>query len=202
MVDGYRFGGFELLRRERRLQQDGEAVPLGARAFDLLLALVEGADRLLTKQELIDAVWPGVVVEENNLTVQASALRRLLGPDAVATVTGRGYRFTLTVESISSTVEGRGDAANRTNAHEAHDAPLPPKLPSIVVLPFTNLAGDGGDAWFCDGMTDDLLTELSRFHSLFVIARATAFTYKDVAADVRAVGRELGVRYVLQRSIR
>ncbi|MDH4062048.1 MAG: winged helix-turn-helix domain-containing protein, partial [Aquincola sp.] len=88
-------GGFEVRPAERRVLAHGEPVPLGARAFDLLLTLIEQRERVVGKDELIARVWPGVVVEENNLTVQISSLRKVLGNAAITTVTGHGYRFTL-----------------------------------------------------------------------------------------------------------
>ena len=88
-----RFGRFELRPLEHRLLADGEPVPLGGRAFDLLLALVRRPGELLTRNELIEQVWPGRVVEENNLSVQVNTLRKLLGGEWLATVPGRGYRF-------------------------------------------------------------------------------------------------------------
>jgi predicted ATPase/DNA-binding winged helix-turn-helix (wHTH) protein len=91
----YRFGRFELSPATRQFLVDNQPTPLGARAFDVLQALIERRERLVTKEELLDLAWPGVVVEENNLQVQISALRKLLGADAIATVAGRGYRFTL-----------------------------------------------------------------------------------------------------------
>ncbi len=99
MTATYRFGRFELNPATRQLLVDDQPAPLGARAFDVLLALIERRDRLVTKNELLDLVWPGVVVEENNLQVQISALRKILGTDAIATIPGRGYRFTLPVET-------------------------------------------------------------------------------------------------------
>src|SRR5437899_9868536 len=94
----YRFGRCELQPTDRRLLVAGEPVPLATRAFDLLVALVEGAGQLVTKDELLDRVWPNLVVEENNLQVQVATLRKLLGSAAIATVVGHGYRFTLEVE--------------------------------------------------------------------------------------------------------
>jgi DNA-binding winged helix-turn-helix (wHTH) protein len=95
MALNYRFGRIELRPATRQLLVDNEPVPLGARAFDVLQALIERRERLVTKEELLDLVWPGLVVEENNLQVQISALRKVLGAVAIATVAGRGYRFTL-----------------------------------------------------------------------------------------------------------
>jgi predicted ATPase/DNA-binding winged helix-turn-helix (wHTH) protein len=97
LAASYKLGEFEFLVRERRVQRAGVALPLGARAFDLLVALVEHRERVVTKDELLALAWPGVVVEENNLTVQVSALRKVLGADAIATVPGRGYQLTLPV---------------------------------------------------------------------------------------------------------
>jgi DNA-binding winged helix-turn-helix (wHTH) protein len=91
----YRFGRFELKFDERRLLSDGKPVVLGSRAFDLLHCLVERQDRVVSKAELLETVWPGMVVEDSNLTVQVSALRKVLGPQALATVPGQGYKFTL-----------------------------------------------------------------------------------------------------------
>src|SRR6266542_4033582 len=96
-IERYRFGAFELQLDERRLLKDGQSVVLRPRAFDLLAALVDRAGHLVTKDELLDRVWPKMVVEETALRVQLSALRKVLGADAIATVSGQGYRFTLPV---------------------------------------------------------------------------------------------------------
>ncbi len=187
----YQFGRFEVLPATRQLLADGEPLVLGERAFSLLLCLIEQGDRVVTKDEVMKFVWPGLVVEENNLSVQVSALRKFLGAQALVTVRGRGYRFALDVSQGMSPVPAlvRGDLA------------LPDK-PSIAVLPFSNLSGDLEQEYFSDGITEDVITELSRFHSLFVIARNSAFTYKGRLVDVRTVARELGVSYVLEGSIR
>lgn len=187
----YQFGRFEVLPATRQLLADGEPLVLGERAFSLLLCLIEHGDRVVTKDELMKFVWLGLVVEENNLSVQVSALRKLLGAQALVTVRGRGYRFAVDVSEGMSPVPAlvRGDLA------------LPDK-PSIAVLPFSNLSGDLEQEYFSDGITEDVITELSRFHSLFVIARNSAFAYKGRLVDVRTVARELGVSYVLEGSIR
>jgi TolB-like protein/Flp pilus assembly protein TadD len=193
VADLYQWPGYELAPHERVLRSGGKPVPLGARAFDLLVALVERQGQVLAKDDLLGRVWPGVVVEENNLTVQVSALRKLLGPDAIATVPGRGYQFTVPVRA--------GAAATGTGAGAQPPLALPDK-PSVAVLPFANLSGDAADDALCDGTTEDLTMELARFHSLFVIARNSSFTYKGRAVDVQAVGSALGVRYIVQGSIR
>lgn len=194
MTTIYKAGEFEVRADERRVLARGRPLALGARAFDLLLALIEHRDRVVGKNELMALVWPGVVVEENNLTVQISALRKLLGADSVVTVAGRGYRFCLELKT-PALASGPGGVV-------ARPALTLPDKPSVAVLPFLNLSGDPGQVYFADAMTEDITTELSRFHSLFVIARNSAFTYKGQSADVRTVSRELGVRYVVEGSVR
>jgi len=183
----YRTGEFEVRANERQVLVHGKPVALGARAFDLLLALIEHRDQVLGKEELMALVWPGIMVEESNLTVQMSALRKALGANSVVTVSGRGYRFGLEIL-----------------AHATLRQPelILPDKPSVVVLPFLNLSDEPEQAYFVDGMTEDITTELSRFKELFVIARNSAFSYKGQAVDVRTVSRELGVRYVVEGSVR
>jgi predicted ATPase/DNA-binding winged helix-turn-helix (wHTH) protein len=126
----YRFGDFRLLRDQRQLLANGDAVKLGARAFDVLLALVERSDRVVPKHELMELVWPKLVVEENNLQVQMVALRKLLGPGAIATVPGRGYRFTL--EMQTSGAEAPVGAATHANAPDIdRSAPLQPERTNL-----------------------------------------------------------------------
>lgn len=138
----YRFGRFELHPATRQLLADGGQVTLGARAFDLLLALVERRDRLVTKDELLQIAWSGLVVEENNLQVQVSALRKILGPQAIATIPGRGYRFAARLEN-----DPRPATARPTEAPERRQAPRPWLVPSLSEGPrlaaviFTDVVG-------------------------------------------------------------
>ena len=119
LLEAAHFGRFEIVLSERRLQVDGQPVPLGSRAFDLLAALVTRRDRVVPKDELIDVVWPGLVVEDNNLQVQISALRKVLGAQAIATVPGRGYQFTIAaVAPGSSVVNANATEAKGPRVHE------------------------------------------------------------------------------------
>jgi TolB-like protein len=204
-ADSVLLEGFRLDRRGGclyRLDQGGAATPvaLGPRAIKLLSELVEHRGEVVSKEMLLNEVWPGRVVEEANLNVQIARLRYVLDQhrkngSCIQTLAGRGYCFV--------------GAVNRTEA-EAHaarpvtfaNAALPRPRFSIVVLPFTHLGGDPEQQYFADGITDDLTTDLSRIAGMFVISRNTAFTYRNKPVDTKQIGRELGVRYVLEGSIR
>ncbi|MFN4153511.1 MAG: winged helix-turn-helix domain-containing protein [Paracoccaceae bacterium] len=182
-MDILRFADFMLHCRTRQLTRAAAAVPIGARAFDLLELLIHHRNRVVDRDEIMAAVWPGIVVGENNLNVQVANLRRLMGADAIITVPGRGLRFGLTVDPDTP--------------------PLAlPDRPSVVVLPFANLGSDPGLAWLVDGFVEDITTELSRFRDLFVVARNSAFVYQQMPRDLRIVSRDLGVRYVVEGSVR
>jgi TolB-like protein len=176
-----------------------EPTTLGQRAVAVLQLLLERAGAPVPKDALMDAGWPGLTVEDANLTVQIAALRRLFaeragGEDWIETLPRRGYRY---VGPPVATDQGDVETSKPTAAALA----LPDK-PSVAVLPFANLSGDPAQDYFADGMVDDIITGLSRIKWLFVIARNSTFTYKGRAVDVKQVGRDLGVRYVLEGSVR
>jgi predicted ATPase len=143
-----RFGRVELRPAQRQLLIDGQPAALGARAFDLLLALIEHRDRLVSKNELLDLVWPGLVVEENNLQVQVSTLRKLLGPKAIATVPGRGYRFTLVEDepvAVAPSVPGaRAPLPQRPLSVLGRDDDLRALLALLDTHPLVTVVGPGG----------------------------------------------------------
>jgi TolB-like protein len=190
------FGPFRLNVRARTLSRDGASIVLGVRTLDVLCALTASGGKLVTKDDLMARVWPGQVVEDNTIQVHVSALRKALGeadggPRYILTVPGQGYRF------IGEQVEQLSP-----QAVPSQGAPALPDGPSIAVLPFHNMSGDAEQDYFADGIVEDITTALTRFPALFVIARNSAFTYKGRAVDIRQVGRELGVRYVLEGSVR
>jgi TolB-like protein len=195
----YRFGSFRLDPEFEALYRGNEPIALGRRAAALLRALVERPGVLVSKDELIAAAWPGLAVEDSNLTVQIAALRRVLedagGEHRIVTLPRRGYRFVGPV--VTEECGDTGVAATEVTPTLA----LPDK-PSIAVLPFTNMSSDPEQEYFTDGIVEEIITALSRFSSLFVIARNTSFTYKGRSVDVKEVGHELGVRYVLEGSVR
>ena len=197
------FEGFRLDRRGlSQPDERGVFAPavIASRALNVLRVLVKADGDLVSKDEIMAAVWPGTVVEDNKLTVQIAALRRILDQgrpngSCIQTVAGRGYRFAAAVARHA------GDSGISPTQISIVGTRPPPPL-SIVVLPFNNLSNDPDQEYFADGITDDLTTDLSRISGSFVIARSTAFTYKEKAVDAKQVGRELGVRYVLEGSVR
>ena len=190
------FDGFELNRRGLfRLDPTGKALPvaLGSRALDLLLLLAKHGGMVVSKHDLMAGVWPGLAVEESNLTKQISALRRELDRNpglgsCIQTVPGRGYRFVATM--------------TRTDRTTARTTLAAPEKPSIVVLPFQNLSSDPEQYYFAEGLVEEITTAIARFPWLFVLARRSRFAYKGKAVDAWKAARELGVRYVLQGSVR
>jgi pentatricopeptide repeat protein len=194
------FGEFRLDRRSGvlfRKDERGVFAPLivGSRALGILGALVERAGEVVSRAEIIAAVWSGTAVEDSNLNVQIAALRRVLDRTkrgCIQTIPGRGYRLTVPVRRV---------AADASVPLPSGPPPLPDK-PSIAVLPFQNLSGDLEQEYFTDGMVEEIITALSCITWLFVIARNSSFTYKGQAVDVKRVGRELGVRYVLEGAVR
>jgi TolB-like protein len=196
MADGeIRFGRFQLDLARRELSRDNKPVQLGGRALDILFVLASAEGAVVSKDELMARVWGGVVVEENNIQVHISALRRALYQDGarerwIVTVPGRGYRLL-------------GPPEPDTADGPATEPSLPvPDKPSIAVLPFDNLSGDPEQEYFADGMVEEIITALSRIRWLVVIARNSSFAYKGQNVDVKRVGHELGVRYVLEGSVR
>jgi len=191
LFEGFRLDQRGLFRRDER----GMFIPvaIGARALDVLRVLIAARGELVSKDEIRAAVWPGIVVEDNNLTVQMSSLRRILDQESaegscIQTVAGRGYRFVPT-------------ATRAPPATSVSQPIVAPRL-SIVVLPFANLSNDPEQGYFADGITEDLTTDLSRIADMLVISRNTAFTYRKKPVDTKRIGRELSVRYVLEGSVR
>ncbi|WP_064691627.1 winged helix-turn-helix domain-containing tetratricopeptide repeat protein [Rhizobium aegyptiacum] len=188
----FAFGPFVLDPDAGTLLRNDDPVAVSHRGLKLLAALVGRPGEILAKTELMDAAWPGMAVEEGNLTVQIAQLRKLLGPSAgggewIATIPRVGYRFT--------------GAVHRLSGVKRKTLPLPDK-PSIAVLPFLNIGNDPEQESFADGLTEDLITDLSRMPGLFVIARNSVFAYKGKAIEVRGIAAELGVRYLLEGSAR
>jgi adenylate cyclase len=197
------FGKFTLDLRRGCLRAGDDEVELRPKSFEVLRYLVENAGRLVAKDEIIEAIWPNVTVTDESLTRCVSDIRLALedaDQSVIKTVTRRGYVFTAPVRSGPADRVSRENAA-RMIAKDSAPAGTPAGTRfSLVVLPFANLSGDPVQDHLADAITEGLTTYLSRIRDAFVIARSIAVTYKDKGIDVRQIGRELGVRYVLEGS--
>jgi TolB-like protein/Tfp pilus assembly protein PilF len=194
----FTFGPFLLDPDRRTLFRQGEPVAVGQRGIRLLTTLIRHAGDVLSKDELLDAAWSGMSVEESNLSVQVAALRRLLGPSPdggewIATIPRIGYRFVGGVDALESTGRSSVDFAPLGSSR---------REPSIAVLPFANLSDDSEQEYFADGLTEDIITGLSCLRWLRVCTRNSSFTYKSMAANAAQVAQELGVSYVVTGSVR
>jgi TolB-like protein len=187
--DQITFGPFRFDLGQRTLSFQGAPVSLGSRALDILHVLALAKGDVVSKDQLLNEVWPGLVVEENNIQVHISALRKELDKRSdsesfIVTVPGRGYRLT----GLDRTPDTKQELVNSGA--------------SIAVLPFQNMSGDPEQDYFADGIVEDIITGLSRIKWLFVIARNSSFFHRGKAIGLKQIGRDLGVRYLMEGSVR
>jgi TolB-like protein/Tfp pilus assembly protein PilF len=193
----YRFGPFVLDVTDRSLKRDGVPVPLTPKLFDLLVALVEGAGRLVEKDALLKKVWPDVAVEEGNLTKGVFSLRQLLDSDDssryIETIPKRGYRFVATVMAA---------AAPPAGALPRSVSPETPVENSIAVMPFTDMSAARDHEFFCEGMSEEIINALGRVSALRVASYTSSLRFKGKALDTATIGRDLNVSWLLEGSVR
>jgi TolB-like protein len=201
----YLFEDYALDLERRELYRGANVVSVAPQVFDLLDYLIRNRERVVSKDDLINAIWNGRSVSDAALTTRLNVARSAIGDTGeeqrlIKTLPRRGFRF---IGSIREANEPSGAGAIVGCGVEAPESALPlPDRPSIAVLPFINLSSEPDQEYFADGTVEEIITALSRFKTLFVIARNSSFTYKNRVTDVKQVGRELGVRYVLEGSIR
>jgi len=189
----YEFGPYQLDSGKRILTREGECIPLTPKATEILIALVKNAGQLVEKDELLKEVWPDTFVEENNLTQNIFTLRKALGDDRsgpkyIETVARRGYRFLATVRTVSQV--GNGDSW-------AQPTGVFPQSPVVAVLPFINNTGDPELDYLADGITGNLINNLSRIAQLRVMSRSTVLRYNSKEVEPQEAGKELRVDAVL-----
>jgi TolB-like protein len=195
----FQFEDYALDTTRRELRCGSVLVSLEPQVFDLLEYLIRNRQRVVSKDDLIASIWNGRIVSESALSNRLNAARFAIGDNGedqrlIRTVVRKGIRFVGDVRERQEPVLVAAEQPTRYRT-------LPDK-PSIAVLPFQNLSGDPEQEYFADGTVEDVITALSRFSTLFVIARNSSFAYKGRVVDVKQVGRELGVRYVLEGSVR
>ena len=179
---------------DERLWLGSRSVSIGNKAFQMLRLFVSNPNRLLTKDDILDAVWGEICVSEGLVKEYVHDLRVALGDDPrspafIETIRGRGYRFLGGIQIVEK------------NSNTARESLSSTEIPSLAVLPFSNLSDDPAQEYFSDGITDDIITALSRFPELSVVARNSAFTFKNRPADITQIASELGVNYVMEGSI-
>jgi adenylate cyclase len=194
----FKFDNHVLDIERRELHRGAEAVALEPQVFDLLVYLIRNRDRVVSKDDLIDGVWGGRIVSDSALTTRLNAARKAVNDSGatqrlIRTVARKGLRFIAVVEE---------DRALEAAPAAPEPSPAVADKPSIAVLPFANLTGDPEQEYFIDGVVEEIITALSRIPWLFVISRNSNLTYGRRAVDVKEVGRQLGVRYVLEGSVR
>jgi len=191
----YRFGPYHLDEAERLLLRNGVKVPITPKVFDTLLILVQNAGRVMTKERLLQKVWPDTFVEEANLSVNIAALRKALGEsehEYIETLPKRGYRFVATVisEKWQDTAPAR-----RVNgdSHKQHRD----KVQSLAIMPFYNESSDPNAEYLSNGLTESIINSLSHLQGLRIIGHNSVFRYKGKELDGRMVGKELRVKSVV-----
>jgi adenylate cyclase len=200
----YLFEEYALDTDLRELYRGADVVSVAPQVFDLLDYLIRNRDRVVSKDDLINAIWNGRIVSDGALTTRLNVARSAIGDSGdeqrlIKTLPRKGFRFVATVREAQGPT--RAEAADHPVEPAKPVLTLPSK-PSIAVLPFANLSSDPEQEYFADGMVEEIITALSRFKWLFVIARNSSFTFKGKAVDIKEVGRRLGVRYVLEGSVR
>jgi len=201
----YRFENFSLDCDRRELRRGSEILPVEPQVFDVLEFLIANRNRVVSNDDLIKAVWQGRIVSGSSVSTRINAVRNAIDDSGqlqrlIRTVPRKGYRF---AGDIRQEQESRHDCSQDSVASPRPELAIALRdKPSIAVLPFANFSGDPEQTYFADGVVDEIITALSRMPWLFVIARTSSFTYRDRAIDVRQIGRELGVRYVLEGSVR
>ena len=200
------FSGHALDVDRRELSRGAETIPVEPQVFDLLVYLVENRDRVVSRDDLIASVWGGRIVSDSTLATRINAARKAIGDNGVdqkliRTVARKGLRFVGEVRSAGSEEPAR--AAPQHEPAEMPRAALPlPDRPAIAVLPFTNMSGDPEQDYFSDGISEDIITALSKLRWFFVIARNSSFIYKGKTAHMKQIAADLGVGYVVEGSVR
>jgi TolB-like protein/Tfp pilus assembly protein PilF len=199
------FGDHVLDGDRRELHRGAEPVAVEPQVFDLLIYLVQNRDRVVSKDDLIGAVWGGRAVSDSTLTSRINAARKALGDDGqrqqlIRTIARKGLRFVGEVRTLPLDLD---QTRLQADFHDAARSALSlPDRPAIAVLPFVNMSGEPAQEYFSDGISEDIITALSKLRWFFVIARNSSFTYKGKAVHLKQIGEELGVGYVVEGSVR
>src|SRR5271156_4095880 len=200
------FSDHRLDTDRRELHRGSEAIVMEPQVFDLLVYLVENRERVVSKDDLLASIWGGRIVSDSTLPSRINAARKAVGDSGdeqklIRTIARKGFRFVGDVRQSTG-----GEPAHAEPEDEGHEPPRPalplPDRPAIAVLPFTNMTDDPTQEYFSDGISEDIITALSKLRWFFVIARNSSFIYKGKAVHLKQVANELGVGYVVEGSVR
>jgi TolB-like protein len=202
----FTFDNQTLDTERRELLRDGTAIPVQPQVFDLLVYLLQNRDRVVSKEDLIGLVWAGRTVSDSTFTSRVNAARTAIGDSGrdqklIRTISRKGLRFVGTVQQPANSNRPAGRLPEKSLERPPSGLPLPDR-PAIAVLPFNNMSGEREQEYFSDGISEDIITALSKLRWLFVIARNSSFTYKGKSVHMKQVAEELGVRYLLEGSVR
>ncbi|MCG6889901.1 MAG: winged helix-turn-helix domain-containing protein [Gammaproteobacteria bacterium] len=197
----YQFDEFEIDTRNYQLSNKGKVIDVEPKVFDLLSYLVVNRSKLITRDELFKNIWKGQVVSDTSLSNQIKAVRKVIGDSGraqlcIKTIHGRGYQF------VTGVVEADDQETAASAPVTGNPLEVRSKAPMVAVLPFQNLSSDQEQNYFCEGMSEDITTELSRFADIQVIARHSAFQFVSAAYDIGDLVLQLGVDYVVEGSVR
>jgi TolB-like protein/cytochrome c-type biogenesis protein CcmH/NrfG len=200
------FGDYEIDPNRRELRRARRRVHVEPQVFDLLVYLVRNRNRVVSKDDLIASVWDGRTVSDSTFTSRINAARKAIGDSGVdqkliRTIPRKGFRFVAVANEQSNRVPSVGTPADQIRDQPRAALPLPDR-PAIAVLPFNNMSDDPEQEYFSDGISEDIITALSKLRWFFVIARNSSFTYKGKSVPMKQVAEELGVRYVVEGSVR
>jgi TolB-like protein/Tfp pilus assembly protein PilF len=200
------FGDYEIDLKRRELRRAKRPVHVEPQVFDLLVYLVRNRNRVVSKDDLIASVWNGRTVSDSTFTSRINAARKAIGDSGVdqkliRTVPRKGFRFVAVANEQSNRVDPVGTPADQIHDQPSAALPLPDR-PAIAVLPFNNMSDDPEQEYFSDGISEDIITALSKLRWFFVIARNSSFIYKGKSVHMKQVSDELGVRYVVEGSVR
>jgi len=209
----YNFENYSLDVERQELRRGADLVAVDPQVLDLLLYVIRNRERVVSKDNLIEHVWNGRIVSDSTLTSRITTARQAIGDSGegqrlIRTIARKGIRFVGEVRENQCTADAGAEKTalpveqDMTPVASPSMVPALPDKPSIAVLPFTNMSGDPEQEYFSDGITEDIITALSRLRWFFVIARNSTFVYKGQGTNVKQVGRDLGVRYVLEGSVR
>jgi DNA-binding winged helix-turn-helix (wHTH) protein len=200
------FAGHTLDTDRRELRRGDDVIAVEPQVFDLLVYLVQNRDRVVSKDDLIAAVWRNRIVSDSTLTSRINAARKAVGDSGneqklIRTVPRKGLRFVGDVHPPASADQAVHKAA-ADDLHEPRTALPLPDRPAIAVLPFVNMSGEAEQEYFSDGISEDIITALSKLRWFFVIARNSSFVYKGKSVHMKQIAEELGVGYVVEGSVR